>query len=478
MQLQFGRDKTPGANPGAADLRQHKTALAIAGHRAHLGAGHWDAVVAGLKASGVGLHRPVQAIGLPLPITQPNLGCTVVRWGDGRGDVLEGLPALNLRGHAQVPTAPAQNPCGGQQTLGQGQARAGEITPIVVVADPVQVQAQTDAPHAVQASVHRAIVLAGPAPTGLVTQAVRGHQVQPGLAAVVALQITELGVHRHTAFAHQVGGHGGIAVGRDVEIIGLGQLQPIVGGDAHHGWQQARLAITRHREGDGGNAQHRHVLKAQLHPLGPHRGLFFVQIQAGGFEHPCRQPLWPGRTPAGGVTGLTHDRALIIHKVDLRRLPVGTTFIKLKSGLRQGALKTVYLQGELGAGQHTAWAVQAHLTRGLHHVLALVKGQSARLNAHARLANAGLPLDHQVQIGPHAQALPLQINCPLLLLALGDGLLQHRAAAQDQALNRGCGHTLQRCQGLSLRTQRQTHQRDTWHPQQQHCPHHGLHHRP
>ena len=156
---------------------------------------------------------------------------------------------------------------------------------------------------------------------------------------------------------------------------------------------------------------------------------------------------------------------MIIHKLDLRRLPVGTAFVKLKRGLRQRALKTVHLQGELGASQQTARSAQAHLACGLDHVLALVKRQTPGLNAHARLAQAGLAFDDHVQIGAHAQILALDVNRPLLRLARRDDLFQQGAAAQDQTRQRGCG--LGRHRGLGLRS---THH-DTMH-HEQHRPNH------
>jgi len=376
-----------------------------------------------------------------------------------------------LRAHAQVATTPVQDPCRWQKALGQDQAGARKISPIVVVTDPVQVQAQTDAPHAVQTCIQTAVVLAGPAPAGLIAQAVLGHQVQPGLATVVALQVTKFSVHRHATLAHQVGGDAGVAVGRDVKVVGLGQLYPVGAGDAHHRRQQARLALAGHREGDGGYGQHRKVLKAQLHPLSLHGGLFFVQVQSGGLEHPCRQPVGPGCAPAGGVVGFAHGGALLIDKLDLRRLTVGAAFVKFKSGLRQRALETVDLQCELGAGQQTARSTQAHLASGLDHVLALVIGQLPSLNAHARLADAGLTLDQNIQVRPHAQALALQVNRSPLLLALRDGFFQQGTAAQDQTRQRGCGCGLRVREGLGLRHTHRAPQRDTVH-HKQNRPHH------
>ena len=162
---------------------------------------------------------------------------------------------------------------------------------------------------------------------------------------------------------------------------------------------------------------------------------------------------------------------MIIHKLDLRRLPVGTAFVKLERGLRQRALKTVHLQGELGAGQQTARTVQANLACGLDHVLALVKRQSPGLNAHARLAQAGLAFDDHVQIGSHAQSLTLQVDRTLLLLPLRDGFFQQGAAAQDQARPRGCGCGLRGRRGLGLCHTHRTAHHDTVH-HKQHRPHH------
>ena len=129
---------------------------------------------------------------IPLVVTRLNLRRSVVGRRDGRADVLQSLELQNLRHHGKITLRPMKAATGWEQSLGQGQASAWKISPIVVIADTIDVDIDTDTAQRRHASIGFTGMLRGQTPPTFFAQAVIGHPIEASLTLMQGLQITEL----------------------------------------------------------------------------------------------------------------------------------------------------------------------------------------------------------------------------------------------------------------------------------------------
>ena len=231
MQLEFGGQMAPRGGPGATDLRLRVTAGAIAKARQGGGRGVRDLAIVRFKAGRLTDHGPVKAAIGPLAIAHGQLGGAVIGWGDGGADVLLHLPALHQTHHRETIAPPGNHAGRGQDPLRQGHRRsddprraevaAGKVAPVQIVADPVDRQHGVDR---ADAGVHTAVVLGHQAPALFVAQRIVGQPVQTYLPTVLRLQVTKLTLEAQAPLAHGARDQRGIAVGRNVPVIRLHQI--------------------------------------------------------------------------------------------------------------------------------------------------------------------------------------------------------------------------------------------------------------
>ena len=209
VQLHPGRQKPRRGSERVAGLQHPEAALAV---------GLAGAADVGLKARVVGAERVVETCHVVARVTGAELRQPVIGRHDRCCHILQGLPLE--RAHPVGPGAvvPRQGGVVGQQALRQGAVGETKVTPIVVVADPVQAQVQRGAAVG-PGTVKLGLVLQVQAPAVGIAQLVSRHPVELDFPAVLGLQIAEFGADIDAALAHQGGRDGGITVGRNVPVI-------------------------------------------------------------------------------------------------------------------------------------------------------------------------------------------------------------------------------------------------------------------
>ena len=228
MQLHARRDEALRRQKRPADLRQRIAARSV---------GLAGAAAVGLEACRIQLHAGIEATAQPgghiahLPLRQ-----SVEGRDDGRCHVLLGLPLQGAHAHRQVALGPGQLGIARQQTLGKLRlllrVPSGKIAPIVVVAHPVDVEVHA---HPPQGRGDHATVLQAIAPARALAQAVAGQNIRTHLALVGGLQVTEFTPQLQAALGHGGGLQRGVAVGRDVPVVGLRVLKAVDAVQTHGG---------------------------------------------------------------------------------------------------------------------------------------------------------------------------------------------------------------------------------------------------
>ena len=334
MQLELRGDEACGCQPGAADLQLGVGALGI---------GLQGFKPVGLELGEVTVHREIQALQIGLGIPRRQLWHTVVRRHDGRRGVLQGLPLQHPGTDADKATPPGGIHIVGQQPLCQGGTAAGEILPVVVVTDAVQVDRQPHLTNVLQAGVNTAGVQIAHAPAVRTAQLVRRHVIGPHRAAVGRLQVAELSAQVHATQGHQGGGDGGIPVGCNVPVVGNDHFGAIdvVHPDGRR--QHTGLALVAQRKTDCRHRQNGHPLEAQHRARGNPDILIVVQRDGGGAQYPVGQPARSRQAAAGGVGRVVDDGMAFIQKVDTVRLAMGIVLQKLVARLVEKTFKPLHL---------------------------------------------------------------------------------------------------------------------------------------
>ena len=245
---------------------------------------------------------------------QPELRAALIGCHDGRGRVggLQHLPALRTGVHLAWPEP------GGDALLelkqARQQARRGarhhmwKVLPVVVVGHPQGVGAVA------QALRQLPFVLKGPGAARAPFHPVRRQHIEHHSAFVTRLEVAKLGTQRQAASRAQCRRECGIAVGRDVPVVGDADLEAAAAVQPNAGRQPTRLACIRQRKTQHRQGQDGHTQEAQ------HGAVGAAFLNLGVETHPCRlqQPIRVTRpvARATAVDGVRGDRPRIIQKID------------------------------------------------------------------------------------------------------------------------------------------------------------------
>src|SRR5690606_1815695 len=197
------------------------------------------------------------------------------------------------------------------------EGRGAEVAEIVLVAD-IGVVAQGAPAVADPAFMGHA---AYPAILALVGQAAAtgGHFAADVAAVVVppvaagdrgvapAADVAELRLEHGAPLLHEARGQGGVVVGGEVQVQGLGVIDAVVVARHDHRVEQAAGAVVGHGEADPGDVEQRPVLDLEADVLGggdaPHR-----------VDDDIRRLQLPGGVArfAGGVGGAVHVNEVVV----------------------------------------------------------------------------------------------------------------------------------------------------------------------
>ena len=168
---------------------------------------------------------------------------------------------------------------------------------------------------------------------------------------------------------------------------------------------------------------------------------FLVDLQHVSAQQPVGRPIGAAAL-AGGVVALLHGEAVLVQKVQPRRLSVRARGQQLVAWLQNMALKSLHLHLPFAACVAVARAVDAQMAPGAGGVAHLVVFQPVGLDRQARAAQFGVALQSHAlaalpceRIGAGSAA-PLggraSRNCGVARRASGALLLEPCAAAAAQ----------------------------------------------
>jgi hypothetical protein len=236
------------------------------------------------------------------------------------------------------------------------------------------------------------------APARAPPQGIGGHVVHARRALVAVLQVAEFPAQVHAALAHDRGVEGGIAVRRDVPVVGHRKLDAVDVVQPEGRRQEARLALVRQREAERREAEHRQVLEAQHRALGPAHFFFHVEPHGGGAQDPVGHPAGAGLALAGGVGGVVDHRALVIQEVHARGLAVRLVLQESVARLAEEALEGLDLELQQRAFVDVAAAVHVDVAARLGQVVGLVVLEPVGADHRAGAAQLGIALDDGLQV--------------------------------------------------------------------------------
>jgi hypothetical protein len=316
---------------------------------------------------------------------------------------------------------------------------AAQIPEIGAIRDPVDIQRAAETVAQIVVGVQERVAIALP-----VGQAVVRQQLDMRHAAVVVVQITEVGVDLQAALGHQTGRDRHVHVGRDVPVIGQGEFDARFGAGAEGRRQEAGFALVVERETEprrieqGDVLEHHAGIPSFAHfaieieieighlgvPVGivrraggvggvrqPHAALA-LEFQPVGFAGRGRQPLFPGNDLAGNHLDLRpllfslgqEGRQLLgLQRRHAHRRRIGLLLFLGGAGDRilgllevAGALGQV--QAQLRAGHELGILVVTDVADRLQFVLDLPVGQLVRRQVRIGLAQFGFALRHHLVV--------------------------------------------------------------------------------
>ncbi len=119
--------------------------------------------------------------------------------------------------------------------------------------------------------------------------------------------IAELHLLHQAAFVHKTGGDGGIIVGGNIPVEGLGDIHAVAGALLVTRVKQTGLPLILDGEVDIGEVEHRVVIEPEAGVPGFAEHLFLVDVDTARLEGP--HFLTGG---AGGVLGPLHGDVLVV----------------------------------------------------------------------------------------------------------------------------------------------------------------------
>ena len=277
------------------------------------------------------------------------------------------------------------------------------------------------------------------APAVLIAQTVARQHVGTHLALVGRFEVTKLAAQLDAPFGHDGRLQGGVAVGRDVPVVGLGVFESVDAVQPQGGRQQPGLALVRQRKTDVRNGQQRDALEFQHGIVGRAHFFGLVDVDAVSAQHPVGPPALPLLARAGGVGGAVHIGAVAVDEIHTHRLTMGAVAQELVPRIGEKALEGIHAQLQRCAFVHVARAVDTHRPGGANGVVG--DGVFHALCADHGVAPAqhGVAFDLGADVGLTRNAVARHKHRQLRARRFRNGLAQHRAGPQRGGRIPGAG---------------------------------------
>ena len=261
----------------------------------------------------------------------------------------------------------------------------------------------------------RAFVVEGQPVAAAFGHQVIGQPVQPDAPAKASLQVAEFAVHRKAAARGDRRRDRRIAVRRDVPVIGRTQLDTAAGGELQVRRQPARFALVVQRKAQRGQAQDRHIQKAQFSALGHAHAGVQVQIELACAQDPVRRSLC--RRAGSWCMSPLITRSCACPRMSTRSArPPALVCAKWYSGSLHEAFHALHLQLHFGPAEVRTLEADAHLALRHRQVLGLVVAQLVGANHHASLSQFDAALRLQCRIRLPGQFVGTQVQRRLVAL--------------------------------------------------------------
>ena len=284
-------------------------------------------------------------------------------------------------------------------------------------------------------------------PTVAAAQLVTGQKIAAQLTGVGRLQIAKFARKVDATFAHHGRIKRGITVRRDIPVIRNRGFQTIDVVHAEGRWQEPGFALVAERKGERRNRQQWQALEGQQRALRLTHVFFGVDADAGSTQYPVRQPVRSGQTTAGGVAGITHQRALLVNKVHPLRLAMAPVLQQAVPRIQEKPLKRLHLEFQHRTLEDVTGPVQAHVATRFRQVIGLVIIQPVSTDHHIAAAHLRLALDHRIQVGACVDALTRHKGRHGIAIGCCNGLAQKATALERRHTTVTAGLRLRRRAG-------------------------------
>jgi hypothetical protein len=201
------------------------------------------------------------------------------------------------------------------------------------------------------------------------------QQVVVDLAEVLRLQIAKLSVKTRAAAQAVGGGESGIAVRRDVPVVGDRRLEAAAAVEADARWQEARFSLVVEGKAHRRRGKDGHAVEAKHRVLGDAFVDLVVDADARRPQDPHRLAVAVGAraTRVGGVQG---NGALIVDELDARRLAAGAGAREAIGRRPEEAFEALDLELQLGTREDVAVTADDDVAGRPGQIVGLVVGQA------------------------------------------------------------------------------------------------------
>ena len=237
------------------------------------------------------------------------------------------------------------------------------------------------------------------------------QQPQLDIARVGGLQVAELAVDRRSALRAADDGDGGVAIGRDVPVVGNRRLEAAAAVEAEARRQEAGAALVVERKAQHRRGEDRHAVEAQHRVAGDAGAGLVVGLDAPGLQDPRRVGVVGTAARVGGVD---RDRPLLVEELDQRRLAAGVGAFEAIGRAAKEALEALDPKLQLGPEEDVALAADDDVAGGAREILGLVVGQPVGADHDRAAAELDVADGLGVEVGPAAHLARLQDDRQLL----------------------------------------------------------------